>query len=43
MKLYATDVPFQANAVEKALPGRRCCLLEGEAAAGRFGGENIHG
>ena len=43
MKLYAKDVPFQVNAVEPALPGRRCCPVVGEAAEGRFGGENIHG
>ena len=43
MKLYATDVPFQLNAVEPALPGRRCCPLEEEAAAGRLRGKNIHG
>ena len=43
MNLHAMNVTFQANAVEPALPGRRCCPLEGEAASGRFGGENIHG
>ncbi len=34
---------FQANTAEPASPGRWCCPLEGEAAAGRFGGESIHG
>jgi hypothetical protein len=31
---------FQVNAVEPASPGHWCCPLEGEAAAGRFGGEH---
>ena len=30
---------FQENAVEAALSGHWCYPLEGEAGAGRFGGE----
>ena len=35
---FATCGIFQANTVEPALPGHWCCPLEGDAAAGRFGG-----
>ncbi len=41
MMVLAAYVTYQANAVEPALPGHRCCPLEGEAAKGRFGGESI--
>ena len=43
MKAWAMNVTLKANAVEPILPGRLCCPLEGEGAASRFGGENIHG
>ena len=38
-KHFAMDGLVQANTAEPALPGRRCCRLEGEATEGRFGGE----
>jgi len=40
VKSFATCGTFQANTAEPALPGCWCCPLEGEAAAGRFGGEH---
>ncbi len=36
-------VSVQANTVELASPGHWCCPLEGEAAAGCFGGEYFYG
>ena len=39
-KHFAVGGLIQANTAEPALPGRCCCPLEGEAAAGRFGGEH---
>jgi hypothetical protein len=38
MSIHA-HLASRANTVEPALPGHWCCPLEGEAAEGRFGGE----
>ncbi len=37
--IYVNQKTIPANTVELALPGCWCCPLEGEAAIGRFGGE----
>jgi hypothetical protein len=39
IRACALQTIFGVNIAELALPGCRCCPLEGEAAAGCFGGE----
>jgi hypothetical protein len=43
IRACALKTIFGVNTAELALPGRWCCPLEGEAAAGCFGGESFNG
>ena len=39
IRAIVLNVNSDENTVELALPGCRCCPLQGEAAAGCFGGK----
>jgi hypothetical protein len=39
IRAIALTMIFGVNTAELALPGRWCCSLKGEIAAGCFGGE----